>query len=86
MATSVLVTEASFKDILLACIFYIYYAMQFPKDDSKTQALFDSRSEIIIINTAYTRKLGFYIQKTNVSTQKIDESSLRTFEIAIASF
>lgn len=32
------------------------------------------------------KKLGVHIQKTNVFTQKIDDSKLKTFRIVIASF
>lgn len=38
------------------------------------------------MNLAYAKKLGFWIQKTNVDAQKIDASSLDTFEIVITSF
>lgn len=35
---------------------------------------------------AYTQKLGFQIWTTNIGTQKIDESTLKIFEMVIASF
>lgn len=38
------------------------------------------------MNSAYIKKLELYMQKINVSAQKIDRSSLNTFEMAIASF
>ena len=34
----------------------------------------------------YVAQLGFKVQKTNVSTQKIDGFSLKTPEIVIAAF
>ena len=38
------------------------------------------------MNSAFTWKLGLYIQKTNVRAQKIDGSTLKTFGIVIAYF
>ena len=38
------------------------------------------------MNPAYAKKLGFKSQKTNVGAQKIDGSSLETFEMVIANF
>lgn len=80
-----LVTGIS-KEATLVCVPYIYYLIQFQKDDNEVQALFNSRSEVNAINLAYAKKLGLRIWKTNVDAQKIDETSLATFGIAIASF
>ena len=38
------------------------------------------------MNPTSTQKLGFHIQKTNVGAQKIDGSTLKTFEMVIAKF
>ena len=38
------------------------------------------------MNPALTQKLGFYIQKTNVKAQKIDDSAFKIFKMVIANF
>ena len=38
------------------------------------------------MNSAFAQKLDLYIQKTNVEAQKIDDFTLKTFEIVIADF
>ena len=38
------------------------------------------------MNPIFAQKLGLYIQKTNVGAQKIDDSTLKTFEMVIADF
>lgn len=79
-------TDAGKRDIPLVYVLYIHYPVQFRKDDNETQALLNSRSEVNAINPAYAKKLGLWVQKTNVGTQKIDGSSLDTFGIVRASF
>ena len=37
-----------------------------------------------MIYLAFAKKLGFAIQSTNVNTQKIDGTTLETYEIVIA--
>ena len=65
----------------------IYYPMQFWKDKGVTiQALIDLGSKVNAMTPAYTKQLGFQVQKTDVEAQKIDESLLRTFEMVIAGF
>lgn len=46
----------------------------------------NSSNKINAITLAYTKQLGLQIRQTNVWTQKIDNSSLKTLEIVIASF
>ena len=48
--------------------------------------MLNNGSKVNAINPALIRKLGLYIQKTNVGAQKIDGSALKTFEIVIADF
>ena len=38
------------------------------------------------MTSAYTKQLGLQTRKTNVWTEKIDDSLLRTYEIVIAIF
>lgn len=38
------------------------------------------------ISSTFAKKLGFWIQRTEVGAQKIDSSSLKIFEIVIAFF
>ena len=48
--------------------------------------MLDSGSKINVMNPVFARKIGFYIQKTNVGAQKIDGSTLETFGMVIADF
>ena len=48
--------------------------------------MIDSGSEVNAMTPAYTKQLGLWIQRTNVKAQKIDSSSLATYEIVIAAF
>lgn len=68
------------------CMPWIHYLVQFKKDKIKVQAFLDSYNEVNIMTLAYTAKLCFKIQSTNVKTQKIDGFTFKTFEIILASF
>lgn len=57
-AISKLVIKASIEDISLAQVSCIHYLMQFQRDNSKTQALFDNKSEVNTINPVYAKKLN----------------------------
>ena len=48
--------------------------------------MIDSSSKFNAISPAYAKKLGLQIRKTDVSAQKIDGSTLSTFEIVIVVF
>lgn len=48
--------------------------------------LFDNGSKVNVMNFDFAQKLGFYIQKTSIKTQKIDGSTLETFKMVIANF
>ena len=52
----------------------------------EVQALIDSRNEDNAMAPAYTKKLGLRVQKTDVGTQKIDGSPLKTYSIVIVGF
>ena len=85
MATSLLVTETSKKgNVALQRVSYIHYPIQFKK--KKVQALIDSGSEINAMTLAYGLKLGLWVYCTNVGAQKIDDSTLETFNMVLVSF
>ena len=65
---------------------YIHYPVQFKKGQEQIRVLLNSNSEINAISLAFTQKLGFYIQKTNVRAQKINSSMFETFGMVIADF
>ena len=65
----------------------ICYLVQFRKDKGKdVLALLNSESKINAITPAYTAHLGLKVRVTNVDAQKIDGSSLATYDIVIAAF
>ena len=49
-------------------------------------ALIDSESEINAMTPTYVSKLGLKVRPTNVGAQKVDSSTLKTFDIVLASF
>ena len=82
------VIDGGEKVVRVLCI---YYLVQFQEDQGQkkqeqVRALFDSGSKVNAMNPAFTQKLGLYIQKTNVGAQKIDGSTLETFEMVITNF
>ena len=81
MVTSVSVTNGSKEVIRVPCI---HYPVQFQEE--QIRALLDSGSKINAMKPDFAQKLGLYIRKTNVGPQKIDGSTLETFEIVIANF
>lgn len=95
MATSLSITMAS-KEIIsklpdlqkpileLQLVLYIYYLVQFK--EKLVQAFINLGSERNAIRLIFAKKLGLWIQKTEVDTQKIGGSSLEIFEIVIVSF
>ena len=89
LATSALVTDngKEAQKVILDRVPYIHYLVQFQKDKRATiRALIDSDSKVNAMTPAYSKQLGFQIQKTDVKAQKIDGSLLRTFEMVIAGF
>lgn len=50
------------------------------------QVLFNLNNKINTIYSIYSIKLDFIIWKTNIGAQKIIQSTLKRFNIAIASF
>ena len=48
--------------------------------------MLDSGNEMNAMSSAYAKRLGLKTRKTNVGAQKIDGSTLETFEMVIADF
>ena len=72
---------------ILDRVSYIHYLVQFRKDKSKDiLALLDSRSKVNATTPAYAAELGLKMQRTNVSTQKIDRCLLETYSMIITAF
>ena len=90
LATSLLVTGASReapKVRVLDRVPCIRYPVQFRKDKSKdVLALLDSGSEVNAMIPAYAAHLGLKVRVTDVGAQKIDRSSLATYDMVIADF
>ena len=82
LANSVPVTGGDEKVVVrVPCI---YYPIQF--QEKQVRALLNSGSKVNVMNPDYAWKLGLKIRKTNVGAQKIDGSTLETFEMVIADF
>ena len=61
--------------------------MQFRKDKGKdVLALLDSGNEVNMMTPAYAAQLDLKVRKTDVGTQKIDGSSLATYNMVISTF
>ena len=83
--TSAPVTETSQEDIdVLDWVSCICYLIRFKK--CKVQALINFSNKVNTITPGYTLKLGLKVCPTDVGAQKIDGSTLKTFEIVLASF
>ena len=74
------------KEVILDWVPCIHYQVQFRKDKETIQALINSGSEVNTMTPAYAKKLGLRTWKTDVGAQKIDGSSLDTFEMVIVGF
>ncbi len=61
----------------------IWYPVIF-KDQDQTEALLDSGSEVNVMSQAFTQQLGLKIYKTNVRTQKIDGTTLKTYGMVVS--
>ena len=72
--------------VILDWVPCVYYPVQFRKDKEIIQALISFSSEVNAMTSAYTKKLGLRVQKTDVGAQKNDGSSLDTLEMVIAGF
>ena len=76
----------SLKTEILERISCIHHLVQFKKDMTEVRVLIDLRSEINAIAPAYAKKLGLRVRKTDVGTQKIDGSTLETYDMVITGF
>ena len=83
-ATSVPVIEASQEDVVLDWVLCICYPIWFKKN--KVQALIDSGSGVNAMTLGYASNLGLKVRPTNLRAQKINGSTLETFEMVLASF
>ena len=88
-ATSIPVTDSRDEEVVLKKVPYIYYPVRFQKEQrqegqEQIRTLLNSGSKVNAMSPAYAKKLGFKTQKTNVRTQKIDGSALKTFGMVIA--
>ena len=69
---------------LVPCIFYL---VQFQKDKGKdVLALLNFGSKVNAMTLTYIAQLDLKLQKTNISAQKIDKSSLKTYSIVSSAF
>ena len=85
MATFSLVTETSKEDdVALQRVPCIYYPIRFKKNE--VQALINSGSQVNAMAPAYASRLGLRVYRTDIGAQKIDGSTLKTFEMVLASF
>ncbi len=61
----------------------IWYPVTF-KD--QTKALLNSRSKVNVISQVFAQQLGLKIRKTNVRAQKIDGTTLETYQMVVSTF
>ena len=64
----------------------INYPLCFQKNTVGIRTLVDSGSEVNAIILTYAAKLGLKVWKTNIRAQKIDGSTLDTFEMVLPDF
>ncbi len=80
LAASTSMTEKTEELEWIPCIRY------FVTFKDQTEALLDSRSEVNAIGQAFAQHLGFKINKTNIGAQKIDGTTLETYEMIVSTF
>lgn len=78
--------KTSIKDILIVLekVLYIYYPVWFKSDEIK--ALINSGNKVNNMILQYAAKLSLKIRRTNISAQKINGSTLKTFKMVLVSF
>ncbi len=81
-ATSTSMTDKKTEEELV-WVPCIWYPVTF-KD--QTEALLDSGSEVNAMSSAFAQQLVLKIGKTNVGAQKIDGTTLETYEIVVSIF
>ncbi len=83
LAISTSMTEKMERTKKLEWVSYIQYFVNF-KD--QTEALLDSGSKVNATSQAFTHQVGLKIWKTNVGAQKIDDTTLKTYEMVVFTF
>lgn len=68
----------------LQYIIYICYLVLFKQE--LVQAFIDSDNEANVITPVYAEKLGLQIQKTDISIQKSNSTTLVTHNMIVANF
>ena len=96
--TSTSVTENSEETTLVSAkelerVTYIQYLIAFPGGVTQNGsalgpvlALLDSSSEVNAMHPAFAERLGLVVRTTNVGAQKIDGTTLETYEMVVAAF
>ena len=74
------------KEVTLERVPCIHYPLYFQKDTAGVKALVDFGNEVNAMTPAYAAKRGLKVQKTDIKTEKIDGSTLETFEMVLADF
>ena len=70
----------------LTQVSYIRYSIIFRKKSVPVLALFDLGNKVNAIHPTFARELGLFIRLTDVRIQKIDGTTLDTFEMTFAAF
>ena len=73
-------------DIALERVLCINYPLSFQKNTADVRGLINSGRKINAMTPTFAAKLGFKVCSTDIKAQKIDGSSLKIFDIALASF
>ena len=80
LANPTLVTEKKKELERIPCI---WYSITFK---NQTKALLNLRSEVNAMSQVFAHQLGLTIWKTNVEAQKIDGTTLETYEMVVSTF
>ena len=86
---SVLATSTSIigtKEEAVECVSCTCYPVQFKKNKTLVQALIDLKSEVNTMHPSFAKQLGLLIQSIDVGAQKIDGTTLDTYEMVVAAF
>ena len=77
----------STREKALKCVPCIHYPVQFTDtNETQVQALIDLGSEVNAMTLTYASRLGLWVHRTDMRTQKIDGSILETFGMILTSF
>ncbi len=80
LAASMSMTEKTEELERILCIWYPFTF----KD--QTETLLNSKNEVNPMSQAFAQQLSLIIRKTNVWAQKIDGTTLKTYEIVVSTF